>query len=128
MGGSALRGELFGDARYEAFREVKRTFDPLGILNPGKIVDSPPLTANLRLGTGYRTVNHSSWFDFTEYGGIAGAIEMCSGVGACRKTLAGTMCPSYMATRDESATTRRRATALCLAPSRQLEESGLGDE
>jgi FAD/FMN-containing dehydrogenase/Fe-S oxidoreductase len=125
---SPFMRKLFGNVLYEAFREVKRTFDPLGILNPGKIVDSPPLTANLRLGTGYRTVNHSSWFDFSEYGGVAGAIEMCSGVGACRKTLAGTMCPSYMATRDESATTRGRANALRLALSGQLEESGLGDE
>jgi hypothetical protein len=53
---SPFMRKLFGDVLYEAFREVKRTFDPLGILNPGKIVDSPPLTANLRLGTGYRRV------------------------------------------------------------------------
>ena len=120
--------KMFGQALYQAFRTIKSAFDADGLFNPGKIVDSPPLTANLRLGTGYRTVKHSSWFDFTEYGGVAGAIEMCSGVGACRKTLAGTMCPSYMATRDESATTRGRANALRLALSGQLEESGLGDE
>ena len=58
----------------------------------------------------------------------AGAVEMCSGVGACRKTLAGTMCPSYMATRDESATTRGRANALRLAMSGSSSESGLGDD
>jgi len=125
---SPFMRKLFGDVLYEAFREIKRTFDPLGILNPGKIVDSPPLTSNLRFGTGYRALNPATWFDFSEYGGVAGAFEMCSGVGACRKTLAGTMCPSYMATRDESATTRGRANALRLALSGQLEESGLGDD
>jgi len=125
---SPFMRKLFGDALYEAFREVKRTFDPFGILNPGKIVDSPPLAANLRFGTSYSAVNPQSWFDFSEYGGVAGAVEMCSGVGACRKTLAGTMCPSYMATRDESATTRGRANALRLALSGQIEESGLGDD
>ena len=120
--------KMFGDVLYEAFREVKRAFDPLGILNPGKIVDSPPLTSNLRFGPGYQTANPSSWFDFSESGGLAGAAEMCSGVGACRKTLSGTMCPSYMATRDESATTRGRANVLRMAISGQLDESGLGDQ
>ncbi len=125
---SPFMRKLFGDVLYEAFREIKRTFDPLGILNPGKIVDSPPLTSNLRFGTSYKAINPPTWFDYSEYGGFAGAVEMCSGVGACRKTLAGTMCPSYMATRDESATTRGRANALRLALSGQLEESGLGDQ
>jgi len=120
--------KAFGDVLYEAFRQIKRTFDPLGILNPGKIVDSPPIASHLRYGTSYRTSSPATWFDFSEYGGIAGAIEMCSGVGACRKTLSGTMCPSYMATRDESDTTRGRANVLRLAISGKLGESGLGDE
>jgi len=120
--------QMFGDTLYEAFREIKRTFDPRGIFNPGKIVDSPPMTSNLRLGAGYRTPNVSTWFDYSEYGGFGGAVEMCSGLGACRKKLAGTMCPSYMATRDEKDSTRGRANTLRLAMAGRLGESGLGDD
>ena len=120
--------QMFGDTLYEAFREIKRTFDPYGILNPGKIVDAPPLTANFRFGAGYQTPKPTSWFDYSEYGGLGGAVEMCSGVGACRKKLAGTMCPSYMATRDEADSTRGRANVLRLAMAGRLGEAGLGDD
>ena len=105
---------MFGRELYEAFRTIKRTFDPAGLFNPGKIVDAPPLSANLRFGPGYRTPDPPAAFDYAEYGGLGRAVEMCSGVGACRKTLAGTMCPSYMATRDEAHSTRGRANALRL--------------
>ena len=123
---------MFGSQLYEAFRTIKRTFDPDGLLNPGKIVDSPPLTANLRYGAGYRTPDPPAAFDHTDYGGLGRAVEMCSGVGACRKTLGGTMCPSYMATRDEAHSTRGRANALRLAMTGALgrtgpREAGLGD-
>jgi FAD/FMN-containing dehydrogenase/Fe-S oxidoreductase len=121
--------QMFGDTLYEAFREVKRTFDPNGIFNPGKIVNAPPMTSNLRFGAGYKTPNPKTWFDYSEYGGLGNAVEMCSGVGACRKKLSGTMCPSYMVTREESASTRGRANALRLAMSGQIEgEAGLGDK
>jgi FAD/FMN-containing dehydrogenase/Fe-S oxidoreductase len=121
--------QMFGDTLYEAFREVKRTFDPQGIFNPGKIVNSPPMTSNLRFGGGYKTPNPKTWFDYSEYGGLGGAVEMCSGVGACRKKLSGTMCPSYMATREESDSTRGRANVLRLAMRGQIEgEAGLGDD
>lgn len=119
--------KMFGDTLYEAFREIKRTFDPEGVFNPGKIVDAPPVTSNLRFGTNYSARNPKTFFDFSEYGGIAGAVEMCSGVGACRKTLAGNMCPSYMATREESDSTRGRANVLRMAISGRLDEAGLGD-
>jgi Fe-S oxidoreductase len=125
---SPFMRQMFGPTLYEAFREIKRTFDPEGLFNPGKIVDAPPVTSNLRLGANYKTPNPISWFDYSEYGGLGGAVEMCSGVGACRKKLAGTMCPSYMATRDESASTRGRANVLRLAMTGRLGESGLGDE
>ena len=125
---SPFMRQMFGDELYEAFREVKRTFDPLGIFNPGKIIDAPPLTDNLRFGTSYKAASPSTWFDYSEYGGLAGAIEMCSGVGACRKKLSGTMCPSYMATREESDSTRGRSNVLRLAISGRLDESGLGDD
>jgi FAD/FMN-containing dehydrogenase/Fe-S oxidoreductase len=114
---------MFGDVIYEAFREVKRTADPLGILNPGKIVDAPPIASNLRFGSGYKTRWMDTWFDYSAYKGIGGAIEMCSGVGACRKNLSGTMCPSYMATRDETHTTRGRANVLRLGISGALGET-----
>ena len=120
--------QMFGDTLYEAFREIKRTFDPHGIFNPGKIVDSPPLTSNLRFGAGYKTPNPTTWFDYSDFGGFGGAVEMCSGVGACRKKLSGTMCPSYMATRDEKDSTRGRANTLRLAMAGRLGESGLGDK
>ena len=124
---------MFGPELYEAFRTVKRTFDPDGLFNPGKIVDAPPLTANLRYGADYRTPNPEAIFDHREYGGLGRAVEMCSGVGACRKTLSGTMCPSYMATRDEAHSTRGRANTLRLAMNGGLgngrgpRDAGLGD-
>ena len=117
--------QMFGPELYQAFVDIKRTFDPLGILNPGKIVDAPPLTSNLRFGPGYKTSDAPTWFDFSEYGGVGRAVEMCSGVGACRKTLTGTMCPSYMVTREEEHSTRGRANALRLAMSDQLAQCGL---
>jgi Fe-S oxidoreductase len=122
---SPFMRQMFGDEIYEAFRQVKATFDPHGIFNPGKIVDCPPITDNLRFGPGYKATSPESYFDFSEYGGFAGAVEMCSGVGACRKKLAGTMCPSYMATREETDVTRGRANVLRLAVSGQLDEAGL---
>ena len=120
--------QMFGPVLYEAFRKVKQTFDPEGLLNPGKIVDSPPLTENLRFGAGYVTPKPQTWFDYSDYGGIGGAVEMCSGVGACRKRLSGTMCPSFMATQDEGHTTRGRANALRLAMNNKLGGSGLTDD
>jgi FAD/FMN-containing dehydrogenase/Fe-S oxidoreductase len=119
---------MFGPALYEAFRTVKRAFDPDGLFNPGKIVDAPPLTANLRYGAGYETPDPVTYFDFAEYGGLGRAVEMCSGLGACRKKLDGTMCPSYMATLEEKHSTRGRANALRLAMAGRLEGSGLTDE
>lgn len=122
---SPFMRQMFGDTIYEAFREVKRTFDPHGLFNPGKIVDCPPITQNLRFGFKYKATSPDSYFDFSDYGGFAGAVEMCSGVGACRKKLSGTMCPSYMATREELHVTRGRANVLRLAMSGQLDEAGL---
>lgn len=103
---------MFGDVIYEDFRRIKGAFDPKGILNPGKIVDSPPPTENLRYGEDYHSVPINTVFDFSEDGGYLRAIEMCSGVGHCRKTTTGTMCPSFMATRDEDHSTRGRANVL----------------
>jgi FAD/FMN-containing dehydrogenase/Fe-S oxidoreductase len=119
--------KMFGPVLYNAFRSVKRAFDPDGTFNPGKIVDSPPLTSNLRYGLGYAAASPVTFFDYSEHGGMAGAVEMCSGLGACRKKLDGTMCPSYMATLDEKHSTRGRANVLRLAMAGRLGEAGLGD-
>ncbi len=125
---SPFMEKMFGPVLYGAFQQVKRTFDPDGIFNPGKIVGAPPLTSNLRYGAGYQPRQPVTFFDYSEYGGMSGAVEMCSGLGACRKKLDGTMCPSYMATREEKHSTRGRANALRLAMAGRLGESGLGDE
>src|SRR3954471_459822 len=119
---------MFGEELYAAFRKIKQTFDPLGIFNPGKIIDAQPLTSNLRFNTDSKGDAPLTWFDYSEYGGMGGAVEMCSGVGACRKRLSGTMCPSYMVTNEEAHSTRGRANALRLAMNGQLEGSELNDE
>ncbi|MDQ7820171.1 MAG: FAD-linked oxidase C-terminal domain-containing protein [Armatimonadota bacterium] len=102
----------YGPVVYGVFRRIKRAFDPHGLLNPGKIVDAPPMTENLRYGPGYRTREVPTTFDWSRDGGFARAVEMCSGVGACRKLDAGTMCPSFMVTREEMHSTRGRANLL----------------
>src|SRR6185312_9218654 len=106
---------------------LKHTFDPAGIFNPGKIVDAPPLTANLRYGVAYVTTDFATTFDFTTEGGLTRAAELCAGVGECRKKRGGTMCPSYQATREEQHSTRGRANALRLALTGQAGLAGLTD-
>ncbi len=107
--------KMFGPVVYEAFREVKRAFDPRGLLNPGKVVDAPPMTEGLRYALPYRPADPPTVFDYGKQGGFTRAVEMCNGNGACRKQTGGTMCPSYRATLDERDTTRARANALRLA-------------
>jgi FAD/FMN-containing dehydrogenase/Fe-S oxidoreductase len=107
--------KMFGDVVYEAFRRVKRVFDPEGLLNPGKIVDAPPMTDNFRYGPHYKPVELPTLFDFSKQEGFTRALELCNGSGACRKLKGGTMCPSFRATRDEKDNTRGRANALRLA-------------
>jgi len=119
---------MFGEELYGAFRKIKQTFDPSSIFNPGKIIDAPPMTSNLRFKTESSNPAPLTWFDYSEYGGVGGAIEMCSGVGACRKRLSGTMCPSYMVTKEEVHSTRGRANALRLALNGELEGSELSDQ
>jgi FAD/FMN-containing dehydrogenase/Fe-S oxidoreductase len=124
---SPFQERMYGPALYQAFRALKRTFDPLGLLNPGKIVDAPPLATNLRFGPGYITPEVATTFDFSADGGLVRSAELCAGVGACRKKHEGTMCPSYRATRDERDSTRGRANALRLALTGQLGLAGLTD-
>ncbi len=109
---SELNPRLFGPELYETLRQVKQVFDPDNRMNPGKIVDAPPRTQNLRFGPEYTTIPLETVYDWRADGGYAAAIEMCNGAGVCRKLEIGTMCPSFMATRDEHDTTRGRANAL----------------
>ncbi len=117
-GDGRLRGEfipiILGNRNYELLREVKKSWDPLNILNPGKIVDTPIMNTCLRYTSGQVTPDIETIFDFSDVGGIVRAAEKCNGSGDCRKTekTGGTMCPSYMATRDEYASTRARANLL----------------
>ena len=116
-GDGILRGvfteRMFGARLTEAFREVKRTFDPAGILNPGKIVDTPAFSDNLRLSPATRSLQPPTVLDWSHEQGFARAAEQCNGQGACRKDEGG-MCPSYMVTRDEEQSTRGRANLLRL--------------
>jgi FAD/FMN-containing dehydrogenase/Fe-S oxidoreductase len=104
--------KMFGPVVYEAFRQVKGAFDPRGLLNPGKVVDAPPMTEQLRYAPPYRPADPPTIFDYGRQGGFTRAVELCNGNGACRKQFTGTMCPSYRATLDERDTTRARANAL----------------
>ena len=109
---SHFNKKLFGPSLYQAFRQIKRAFDPNNRLNPGKIVDAPAMIESLKIHPEYQTWIPPTTLDFSAQGGFARAVEMCSGMGECRKKLEGTMCPSYMGTLDEEHSTRGRANAL----------------
>jgi len=122
---SCWNERIFGPALYQAFRDLKQTFDPKGIMNPGKIVDAPPMTANLRFGGKYRVRPVKTFLSFKREGGFDRAIEQCSGAAVCKKKLEGTMCPSYMVTREEEHSTRGRANALRAAINGNLPDDAL---
>src|SRR5436190_452689 len=109
---SYLNEKLFGPQLYNAFRQVKAAFDPDGRMNPGKIVNAPPMTENLRYGAKYRTVEIKTHYDFSREGGFATAVELCNGAAVCRKKNEGTMCPSYMVTLEDKHSTRGRANLM----------------
>ncbi len=117
-GDGRLRGEfiqfMVGDECYAMMRRIKETFDPQGIFNPGKIIDTPPMDSSLRHSPGHAEPKYETFFDFAASQGVVGAAEKCTGVGECRKShfMGGTMCPSYMATRNEKDSTRGRANTL----------------
>ena len=116
--------QVFGPRLYEAFKAVKAVFDPNGIMNPGKIIANQKMTDNLRFGPAYQAEEINTFFDFSGDGGFSRSIELCNGVGACRKKLVGTMCPSYIATLDEEHSTRGRANVLRAALSGKLDGEG----
>ena len=111
---------LFGPKVYEGFQKVKAAFDPRNLMNPGKVVQCPDMTRDLRYGASYQTVQIQTHLDFSREGGFARAVEACNGMGICRKQTEGTMCPSYQATLEEEHSTRGRANALRAALSGRL--------
>ena len=129
-GDGRLRGpllrEFFGDAIMQAFEDVKRLFDPAGVLNPGIIVNPGNLesmTQSMRLAPAGKQLTFPSvdtFYTYDDQEDFGPALEMCSGPGVCRRTAVGAMCPSYRATLDERHSTRGRGNALRLAISGQL--------
>lgn len=116
-GDGRLRGEfipqMIGKKNYALLKELKQAWDPNHIFNPGKIVDTPPMNEWLRYTPGQQTPAFNTIFRFHKQDILQHA-EQCNGSGDCRKTAlsGGTMCPSYMATRNEKDTTRARANIL----------------
>jgi Fe-S oxidoreductase len=117
-GDGRLRGEfipfMIGEKNYALLEKVKFSWDPDNIFNPGKIVRTPSMNTFLRYEPDKSIREVNTYFDFSKTQGILRAAEMCNGSGDCRKTVisGGTMCPSYMATKNESDTTRARANIL----------------
>lgn len=116
-GDGRLRGEfipqMVGPHNYQLMRQIKHVWDPEGIFNPNKIVETPPMDTFLRYEAGQKTPEFKTYFRYKDQNVLQHA-EQCNGSGDCRKTQisGGTMCPSYMATRNEKDTTRARANIL----------------
>ena len=125
---SPFNRRMFGDEIYEAMREVKRLFDPQGVLNPGKIVDAGPMSEHLRDPALPRAVRIPSGPSKRIVVARGTAADRCMNIGLCRKTETGVMCPSYMATLEEDHATRGRANALVRALSQPDPHAALGDE
>ncbi len=124
-----LLPKMYGPELIQAFREFKTIWDPDGKMNPHKVVDPYRMDENLRLGTQYHPPQLITHFKFPEDGGsLATATLRCVGVGKCRRTEQGTMCPSYMATLEEKHTTRGRAHILFEMMQRQVLTDGWRDE
>jgi FAD/FMN-containing dehydrogenase/Fe-S oxidoreductase len=108
-----LLPRMFGERLVQGFREFKGIWDPDGRMNPRKVVDPYPIASNLKLGPGYRPPQVATHFAYAEDGGsFAHATVRCVGIGNCRKTTGGVMCPSYQVTREEKHSTRGRAHLL----------------
>ncbi len=117
-GDGRLRGQfistMVGEHNYQLFKEVKKIFDPNKIFNAGKITETPAMNSSLRYKHVETSLEKTAVFDWSSTGGMVRAAEKCTGSGDCRKShlIGGTMCPSYMGSRDEELTTRARANVL----------------
>ncbi len=117
-GDGRLRGEfiplMIGEMNYKLIKEIKKLWDPDVLFNNRKIVDTPPMNTSLRYDAGQKDKTIDTIFDFSKNNGILGAVELCNGSADCRRTVqsGGLMCPSYMATLNETDSTRARANIL----------------
>jgi len=117
-GDGRVRGKfipfMLGEKNYALLKSLKQAWDPHNVFNPGKIIDTPPITESLRVVPGETTLSLDTLFDFSTQGGYVRSVEKCNGSGDCRKSAmaGGTMCPSYMASLDERNSTRARANVL----------------
>ncbi len=134
-GDGRLRGEfipqMLGEKNYELLKKIKNVFDENHIFNPNKIIDTPPMNTALRYMPD-KKINDTieTLLDFSDKNGIINASELCNGSGDCRKSqlTGGTMCPSYMATRNEKDTTRARANILREVLSNSTEKNPFANE
>lgn len=126
--GEFMKG-LYGPELTEAFRQIKETFDPDYLFNPGKIIDTPPMDSShlLRYGPDYRALYkpQKTLLDFQNDQGFDLAVEMCNGAGVCRQLEGGVMCPSFQASREEKHSTRGRANLLRAAMTGKLGPEGM---
>ncbi len=119
-GDGRLRGEfipfMLGEEVYPLLKNIKQLWDKKNILNPGKIIDTPPMNTFLRFHDEYNydADSEKTYFDYTGDGNYLSAIEKCNGSADCRKSniMGGTMCPTYMASQNEMNSTRARANML----------------
>jgi len=120
--------KFYGDIIYNDFKKLKTAFDPLGLMNPGKIVDPYPMDQNLRYGADYKEIEVETLYHYRKEEGFSTLINMCNGVGVCHRVSGGVMCPTYKATLDEKHSTRGRANALRQTISGELGEGDLTNE
>ena len=127
---SEFHEPMFGRRMVQNFEEVKQAFDPGNLFNPGKIVNPHKMDDReiKRFAPGYEPIKLDTKLDWSEWGGINRALEMCNNNGACRKSHVGTMCPSYRVTKDEQHLTRGRANSLRLAITGQLGPDAFSSE
>lgn len=117
-GDGRLRGAfipfMIGEKNFAHIKDIKNIWDPNNIFNKGKITDTPDMNSALRYENAPEKPEIKTIFDFSNDLGILRAVEKCNGTAVCRKTeiIGGTMCPSYMASRNENQTTRARANIL----------------
>ena len=127
---SEFHEPMFGKRMVQNFEEVKKAFDPINMMNPGKIVNPHRMDDRniMRFAPGYQPIKLNTKLDWSEWDGMHRAIEMCNNNGACRKAHVGTMCPSYRITKNEQHLTRGRANTLRLAITGQLGSDAFGSD
>lgn len=123
---SWLNEKMFGPQLYAAFKQVKKAFDPLNLMNPGKVVDGTPFEESLRFVPQRVPTEQKTFFSFAKEGGLALSADLCNGNGLCRKK-EGLMCPSFQVTNDEYDTTRARANAFRAIFNRTLQPAELSN-